>query len=204
MTFQPRKFFDHCRETVMGPTLDNDEVSGANAILEAMDGLPIAWTAYALATAWHETAHTMQPIKEYGGNAYFTRMYDVRGRRPALARRMGNTAPGDGPRYCGRGYVQLTWKVNYRKAGDKLGVDLIGNPDLAMDRDIAAKVMRHGMREGWFTGKAFQHYLPAAGRATRKQFVKARFIINGRDKAALIAGYAMEFQTALKAGGWPW
>lgn len=204
MTFQPRKFFDHCRDTVMGPKLDNDEVSGANAILDALDGLPIAWVAYALATSWHETAHTMQPIKERGGRQYFTRLYDVRGRRPKTARRYGNTAVGDGARYCGRGYVQLTWKNNYKKAGRKIGVDLVRNPDLAMDRDIAAKILRHGMREGWFTGRSFQTYLPAAGRANRAQFVKARYIINGRDKASLIASYALDFQQALHEGGWPY
>lgn len=199
---EPRKFFDACRSGVMGPTLDNDEVSGADAILTALDGLPKAWVAYALATAWHETAHTMQPIKERGGNRYFTRLYDVRGRRPRTARRYGNTTPGDGPKYCGRGYVQLTWKSNYIKAGNKIGVDLVNNPDLAMDRDNAANILRHGMRQGWFTGKSFQSYLPAMGSASKQQFTKARRIINGTDKASLIAGYASEFQDALIAGGW--
>lgn len=204
-----RLFFDHCRGEpskpgVMGPSLDPDEVSGANVILSAMEGLPIAWAAYALATAWHETGHTMQPVKERGGPRYFTRLYDVTGSRPSLARKMGNTTPGDGPRYCGRGYVQLTWKSNYYKAGKKLGVDLVGNPNLAMQREVAAKIMRHGMREGWFTGKRFDSYLPAHGMASRKQFSDARRIINGTDRAAMIAGYAVEFQEALKAGGWPW
>lgn len=198
----PREFFDVCRGSVMGPTLDNDEVSGATAVLDAMDGLPIAWVAYALGTAWHETAHTMQPIKEYGGRSYFMRMYDVTGRRPNTAKRYGNTRVGDGALFCGRGYVQLTWANNYKKAGAKIGVDLYGNPDLAMDRGNAAAIMRHGMREGWFTGKRFDSYLPAAGCATRKQFTAARRIINGTDKASLIAGYAAEFQAALKAGGW--
>jgi putative chitinase len=60
-------------------------VNGCNAVLAAMEGCPLSWTAYALATAYHETASTMQPIKEYGGQTYFTRMYDVaeRGLRPA-------------------------------------------------------------------------------------------------------------------------
>jgi predicted chitinase len=201
MTFQARLFFDSCRAGVMGPELDNDEVSGADAILTACAGLPLAWTAYALATAWHETAHTMQPVKEYGGPRYYARMYDITGARPTLARKMGNTTPGDGPRYCGRGYVQLTWKVNYAKAGQKLGVDLVGNPDLAMDRDIAGLILRHGMKEGWFTGKSFASYLPA-GVATAAQFTAARRIINGADKASLIASYAVKFQSALQAGGW--
>ena len=213
--FDIAKFFDHCRREpngqpgVMGPTLDNDEVSGAEAIIKAMDKLPIAWVAYALATAWHETAHTMQPIKEYGGNRYFTRMYDVQGRRPSLARRHGNTSPGDGAKYPGRGYVQLTWKDNYIKA-DKVCADaglikpgeLNGNPDLAMRPDIAAHIMRDGMWQGWFTGRSFQSFLPAAGQANYQQFKSARRIINGTDKWTLIAKYAVDFQEALCAGGW--
>lgn len=195
-------FFDSCRKGVMGPTLDADEVSGAEAILDAMAGAPLAYTAYALATAWHETAHTMQPIREFGGPAYLKRMYDITGQRPKLAKGMGNTVPGDGVRYCGRGYVQLTWRANYRRAGEKLGYPLEGNPELAMRKDIAAQIMRRGMEEGWFTGKAFSHFLPADGPANQAAFMSARRIINGRDKEALIADYAVEFQAALVAGGW--
>lgn len=195
-------FFDSCRKGVMGPTLDADEVSGAEAILDAMAGAPLAYTAYALATAWHETAHTMQPIREFGGPAYLKRMYDITGQRPKLAKGMGNTVPGDGVRYCGRGYVQLTWRANYRRAGEKLGYPLEGNPELAMRKDIAAQIMRRGMEEGWFTGKAFSHFLPADGPANRAAFMSARRIINGRDKEALIADYAVQFQAALVAGGW--
>lgn len=197
-----KAFFDACRAGVMGPTLDNDEVTGAGAILDAMAGAPLAWTAYALATAWHETAHSMQPIKEYGGPSYLTRMYDPNGQRPALAKANGNTSPGDGVKYCGRGYVQLTWRNNYRRAGDKIGYPLEGNPDLALRPDIAAIIMRRGMEEGWFTGKAFDHFLPKTGKADRSAFVNARRIINGADKAGMIADYALRFQDALVAGGW--
>jgi putative chitinase len=202
MPFSKAAFFATCRLGVMGPTLDPDEVSGAERILDAMAGCPIAWTAYALATAWHETAHTMQPIKEFGGPAYFTRMYDIRGNRPEKARAMGNTAPGDGALYAGRGYVQLTWKSNYAKAAKRTGYPLVGNPDLAMRPDIAAIIMRCGMEEGWFTNKALSHFLPKAGPASNRQFFEARRIINGRDKAELIAGYAEGFQEALSDGGW--
>lgn len=197
-----KAFFDACRKGVMGPTLDGGEVSGAGAIIDAMASAPLADTAYALATAWHETAHTMQPIREFGGTAYLRRMYDVEGQNPARARKMGNVTPGDGPRYCGRGYVQLTWRSNYRKAGEKLGYPLEGNPELAMRPDIAAQIMRRGMAEGWFTGKSFRSYLPAEGPATLAEFKAARRIINGTDKADLIAGYAVQFQAALAAGGW--
>lgn len=197
-----KTFFDHCRGGVMGPTLDGDEVSGAEAILDAMAAAPISWCAYALATAWHETAHTLQPIREFGGPAYLTRMYDITGQRPELARANGNTAPGDGVRYCGRGYVQLTWRANYRRAGEKLGLPLEANPELAMRKDIAAQIMRRGMEEGWFTGKAFDHFLPPSGPAPMRAFTDARRIINGKDKATLIAGYAMAFQAALTVAGW--
>lgn len=197
-----KAFFDKLRAGIMGPKLDDDEVSGTTAILEAMAGLATSWCAYALATAWHETAHTMQPIAEYGGPKYFHRMYDPQGERPVLAKRHGNTSPGDGVKFCGRGYVQLTWRTNYERAGKLLGVDLVGNPDLAMNKDIAALILRHGMKTGWFTGKSFVNYLPSDGAATRAQFQAARRIINGSDKADLIAGYALAFQTALNAGAW--
>lgn len=198
----PVAFFDALRHGLLGPTLSAEEVKGTNAILEAMEGAPLSWTAYALATAYHETASTMQPIKEYGGEAYFRRLYDVTGARAQKALAMGNTCAGDGPKYCGRGYVQLTWKANYAKAGERCGVDLVTYPDKAMDPAVAAKILRHGMEEGWFTGKSFSSYLPAAGRATSGQYRYARFIINGSDKAERIAAHAKAFEDALIAGGW--
>ena len=72
----------------------------------------------------------MTPILEFAsGEAYNNRA------------NLGNTQPGDGPRYKGRGYIQLTGRANYRYFGNKLGVDLENNPDLAMRPDIAAKVV---------------------------------------------------------------
>jgi putative chitinase len=198
----PRLFFDSLRSGLLGPDLSPDEVTGCNAILDAMERTALAWTAYALATAYHETASTMQPIKEYGGPTYLTRMYDITGARPKMAVANGNTHAGDGIKYCGRGYVQLTWKNNYERAGAELGSDLGDNPDLALRPDIAARIMRQGMQEGWFTGKKFSDYLPGAGPAKFSQYALARFIINGSDKAAQIAGHAQAFERALIAGGW--
>lgn len=199
---KPRLFFDALRKGILGPTLDADEVSGCNAILAAMEGAPLSHTAYALATAYHETASTMQPIEERGGPSYFFRMYDIAGARPTLAKQNGNICSGDGCKFFGRGYVQLTWRANYKRAGDNLGVDLCADPDKALHPEIAAKVLRQGMDAGWFTGKRFGSYLPSKGRASREAFVSARRIINGTDKAAKIAGHALEFQAALEAGGW--
>jgi putative chitinase len=202
MSFRTAPFFDHVRAGILGPALSPGEVSGCEAILAAMRGTPIAWAAYALATAWHETASTMQPIREYGGAAYFRRRYDVAGANPRLAMLLGNTQPGDGVRFAGRGFVQLTGRANYARAGAALKRDLIDDPDLALQPDIAAAIMRRGMAEGWFTGRRLADCLPGEGPARRPAFVAARRIINGTDRAALIAGYALEFQHALQKGNW--
>jgi predicted chitinase len=111
---------------------------------------------------------------------------------------MGNTTPGDGPRYCGRGYVQLTWKANYKKLGDLVGFPLVGNPDLAMRPDIAAEIMVKGMSQGLFTGKKLGDYITAE----KCDFVGARRVINGTDHAKEIAREAEHYLTALQAGGW--
>ena len=193
-------FFDYMRAgRLLGPKLSDQEVQGCKAIIAACTDWPVAWTAYALATAYHETAGTMQPIKEYGGPAYFRRRYDIEGSNPALARRLGNTAPGDGVKFAGRGYVQLTGRDNYARAQEKLGVPFVGNPDLALEPGHAAAIMRRGMEERWFTGKGLRDYLPELGPATHAQFKEARRIINGTDRAAEIATYAIEFQKALGA-----
>lgn len=185
---------------LQGP-LTAGQVAGFEVLLDGfladdlLGHLPIP--AYLLATAWHETGKTMQPIAEWGPQSYFDR-YD-----PALAdseeqrgraRRMGNTRQGDGYRYRGRGYVQLTWKINYAKAGRILGVDLVADPDLALEPTIAYRILVTGMREGWFTGKRLADYL-RPGRAP--DYIGARRIINGQDRAALIANYAKQFAGAL-------
>lgn len=201
----PKAFFDRVRGSdLLGPTLTPSEVAGCNAILAACEGWPVAFTAYALATAYHETAGTMQPIREAGGPEYLRRNYDIAGRDPARAKAHGNTQPGDGVRFAGKGYVQLTWRDNYARADRKLGLngDLLNNPDLALRQDIAARIMRQGMTEGWFTGRKMADCLPSSGPAGAESFRKARTIINGNDKAEKIADHALDFQSALTAGGW--
>lgn len=172
---------------LFGGTLTQAQVNGIETILAASEGLPIGHRAYLLATAKHETADTMQPITEYGGRKYFDK-YDT----GKLAKALGNTPDkdGDGYLYRGRGYVQITGRANYAKAGKKLGVDLIGNPDAALNPDIAARILVRGCTEGWFTGKKLDDYLP-------DDFRNARRVVNGTDKAELIMGYAIEFGRAL-------
>ena len=87
----------------------------------------------ALATIGVEVP-SFQPINEYGGDAYFTRMYEGRAD-------LGNTQPGDGARYHGRGFIQLTGRANYRWYGQLLDLPLEDNPDLALQPDVAARIL---------------------------------------------------------------
>lgn len=202
------KVYDFLRSNKMlGPIISATEFEGCDRIIRAgaVAGWPVSYVAYALATAYLETGFTMQPVKEIGGESYYFRMYDIKGSRPAKARELGNLSPGDGARYCGRGYVQLTGKVNYIKATAKLralgyDVDLVANPERAMEAEIAAVIMVSGMTEGWFTGRKLSDDLPARGPAGVRQFVLSRDIINGKDKDDEIAEFAMDFQTALQEG----
>lgn len=194
---------------MLGPTISTTEFQGCDSIILACakDGWGVAWIAYALATTYHETAHTMESIPERGGNAYFHRLYDIQGQRPAKARELGNLQPGDGVRFKGRGYPQLTGRTNYDRATRelrKLGfdVDLVANPDLALRPDVSAAVLVVGMRKGWFTGRDIDDDLPIDRPGTLAQFIASRDIINGRDRAQLIAEYAVDFQAALMAGGY--
>lgn len=204
------KFYDWLRQNdMLGPKISATEFEGCDRIIRACakDRWGISWVAYALATTFHEVNGTMQPIKEIGNTAYFKRMYDIQGNRPEKARELGNLTPGDGARFAGRGYVQLTGRTNYHRATLKLremgfSVDLIADPEQAMQPEIAAAILVAGMREGWFTGRDIDDDLPAVGPATRVQFIASRDIINGRDRQDLIAGYAMNFQTALQQGGY--
>ncbi|WP_244669534.1 glycoside hydrolase family 19 protein [Kaistia sp. 32K] len=152
------------------------------------------WLAYALATTHHETDRSMQPIHERGSKEYFRQKYDITGDYPARARKNGNTTPGDGVKYCGRGYVQLTWKNNYIRAGDEIGhPELVDHPDDAMDPVYAKKILFLGMMGGWFTGKRLSDYFDGP----KEEWVQARRIINGLDKANLIASYGQAYYAAI-------
>lgn len=176
------------------------QVSGTRFLLTSpiVQGALDSQLAYMLATTWHETAFTMQPIAEYGGPAYANARYDsVLGSTPARkarARQMGNTAKGDGYKYRGRGYVQLTWKINYIKFSELLGVDMVADPDLAMVPENAIRVMVYGMRDGLFTGAKLSTFVDG----TKTNFTSARKVINGVDKATTIAQYATKFLKCIR------
>lgn len=134
--------------------------------------------AYALATTYHETAFTMKPIKERGGEAYLK-------------------AKKYYPHF-GRGYVQATWLRNYKLIGDKLGVDIVSNPDRLLDKDVAIPALLRGMEEGWYTGKSMGDYLTL----DRSNYPSARQVVNGLDAANDIAAYARAYDKLLTLDGY--
>jgi predicted chitinase len=164
--------------------MDEAQQNIANALMAA--GIYSPQTlAYAMATAQHETAGTMRPINEYGSTDYFNTRY---GGRTDL----GNVQQGDGARYRGRGYIQLTGRANYRDMGRKIGVDLEGNPDLALRADIAAKIMAVFMKERG-----------VAQLAQQGNFVAARRGVNPDNKGQQIANQAQLYLQKYKANGLP-
>jgi putative chitinase len=186
-------FFDNVRDTLFNGSMSKEQVEGMSAILdkwEAQQLIDLRWLAYMLATAFHETAKTMQPIEEYGkGKSY---RYGKKIKRSGIAYTLPDKL------YYGRGYVQLTWFENYETMGRLLGVDLLNNPELALHPNIAAEIMFEGMTKGNshfgdFTGKSLENYF----NDKKEDWVNARRIINGTDCADLIAGYGKKFYRAL-------
>ncbi|SAL80123.1 EF hand domain-containing protein [Caballeronia peredens] len=153
----------------------------------------VRWVAYMLATVKHECGDTWQPITEWGKPDYF-KQYDPVSDK---ATRLGNTVVGDGFKYRGRGFVQITGKGNYMKLGQRLalGSDLVTNPERVLDPLTAYRIMSVGMREGIFTGKSLKAYINDNG----TDYLGARRIINGQDRAADIQGYAQKLEASLKA-----
>jgi hypothetical protein len=171
--------------------------AGLTVVLDQIEQDDSNWAniyciAYALATFKWETGHTFQPITEHGPVSYFAR-YDP---GTQLGTRLGNTQPGDGLKYRGRGYVQLTGRANYSHDGNLLGLDLLGNPDLALQPEVAYRIASRGMKEGWFTGHRLAAYFPDSG---PPDYLGARYIINGSDRAQDIADIAGKMETILQA-----
>ena len=170
------KFFD-CYKASFG-SLSQSQVDNINFLLDKFDESEIIMRlseyAYILATIKHECAETYAPITEMGSQHYLqSKSYYP---------------------FIGRGYVQLTWRNNYQRFKEILGIDLINNPDLAKDPETAWKILEIGMSKGLFTGVKLSNYFTD----TKTDFKNARRIINGTDRAELIAGYAEKFFNGLE------
>jgi predicted chitinase len=130
-----------------------------------------AQIAYVLATAEWETAHTMEPVEE----AFY-----LGDKAPAYRKRL-KYAP-----YYGRGFVQLTWRANYRNFSTILSCDLLRHPELALEPERAAAIMAYGFAHGSFTGARLDDFVYSR----RRDFRNARRCINGVDCAGRIATMA--------------
>lgn len=81
-----------------------------------------------------QTLQDAQDIVSAGPEAYFNKVYDGR-------IDLGNTTSGDGYKYRGRGFIQITGKDMYNRVGKMIGEDLVSSPDLANKPEIAAKII---------------------------------------------------------------
>lgn len=184
------KFFAGIRITVFGGSLPQTSVNGINAILDEWDRRKLTdlrFLAYMLSTTRGECGSNMLPVREgFKSTDADARAYvKNKGYRYAVEK--------NGHVYYGRGLVQLTWYDNYVNMGRLLGLDLAGNPDLALRPDIAAQILFEGMLRGSFTGKSLSDYFSPS----KTDWVNARRIINGTDKAEQFAAWARSFHHAL-------
>lgn len=178
----------------LGP-LKSDQQQGIEFLLTALEGdadmRDLRWCAYLLATVDHECRPTWRPIHERGGADYFATRY---GPETRVGKMLGNATEDDAIRFHGRGFVQLTGRVNYRRFSGLVGVDLMNEPDLALEPTIAYRIASIGMRTGAFTGKRLGDFLNGTG----LDWVAARRVINGLDCATDIAKRGMQFHAALQ------
>ncbi|WP_338525162.1 hypothetical protein NUH87_05865 [Pseudomonas batumici] len=168
---------------------------------EYFDGCNDAYLAYMLATIrvesydWHRVVF-FGPIREKISyeDAEIDYGSGPTGRRASMAEAYGNTEIGDGFKYRGRGLSQITWKVNYQKFSTALGLDFTGNPDLVLDLECATRIMLRGMRDGIFSsGNTLAAHLSPGS----KNYLAARKIINGSDRAGIFKFYAEKFEALL-------
>jgi hypothetical protein len=180
-----------CEKFVITPRLSAAAKNGLSTLLESIhtdtEITDIRWAAYMLATVQHECASKWLPIEEFGkgkGRPYGT---------PVPVSDENGTSYLN--TYYGRGFVQLTWRANYDRMGRALGMGnlLVLHPEHALEPQTAYRVMSLGMRTGIFTGKKLADFIHGA----QCDYVNARRIINGIDRAELIAGYAKVWEQSL-------
>jgi hypothetical protein len=190
------KFFAAVRKRasgVFGTSLSQSQVDGINGILDEAGkrGTSLQCLAYILATAFHESAHTMQPVRETLAStddkaiSILEKSWKA-GKLPWVKSPYWRK-DSDGKSWLGRGLVQITHKDNYAKFG------LTADPSQAMQMATAIRVIFDGMEKGMFTGKKLSDYIGAG----KCDYEGARRIVNGTDKAKAIARYASAFEKAL-------
>ncbi len=199
MKFDRQKFFNgfkpYFRE-VAGRAITPTQVANLDFLLTSFENSDyfssdIRLPAYALATTHIETYlprinSRYAPITEGGNRAYFNK-YDIL-HNPRKARELGNLTAGDGYKYRGRGFVQITGKKNYTHFG------IADNPDAALEPSTAFRIMEQGMQNGSFTTERLDDYINDEG----CDYVNARRVINGLNRATEIAGIARNVEHFLR------
>lgn len=173
MKFDRKKIFDGLRPIfVKTKGYAPEQVDVIDAIITEFEDRKIEdvrWLAYMLATAWGECQ--WKPVREIG-----------RGKGKPYGKAI------DGKIYYGRGLVQLTWLRNYKTMSETLGIDLVENPDRALEVPVAVKIMFEGMTTGKSAKDSFTKYqLHDFFNSKKNDPVGARRIINGTDKAEQFA-----------------
>jgi hypothetical protein len=187
-------FFAVVREALFAGTLSQPQVDGINGLLAAWakDGNGDKHQlAYILGGVYHETGKRMVPVREGFASS------DAEARRIVANRPYGHPAGPYELVYYGRGRIQNTWLSNMEKLSRRFGLDFVKNPDLLLDPTTDAMVTVIGHREGIWTGRKLDDYITPA----KPDYISARKIINGTDRATLIAGYAVHFEIALTKAG---
>ncbi len=206
MQIDRKVFYDKCK-SYFEPKLNQKQVDSYNAILDFWEFGDVGYNltggdgdanklAYILATAYHETGARMYPVREGYAKTdaeairIVTGMYE-KGRITKNYALM----KANGKSYYGRGFVQLTWDLNYKVVGKTLGwgMKLYNEPDIALNVREGAIILVIGMMQGLFTGKKLGYYINKG----RADFVNARKIVNGLDRAKDIAAYAEKYRRCL-------
>jgi len=174
------------------------QYDGFEALLNEWERLGLTdlrWLAYILATVWHETGRAMQPIEEDGRG--YGRSY---GQKLDVGQGPGKRVPYKTPNklFYGRGHTQNTWRTIYLKltsAAKAAGKDwdFLNKPELLLTMEPSIWATFYAMTTGLYTGKALSRYF----NKDRNDAIGARKIINGTDKANLIAEYYHDFLLCL-------
>lgn len=146
-------------------------------------------------------------------NEYFIKLYwdDLK-----VQGELGNIFESDAYVYSGRGFTQLTGRLGYNYYDKFLGIDLLGDPNLTNDPQIAVQIILHGMVNGIYKSLSYTddtNTVAQAGGGPKlsdfefpDQFAEARSIVSSGDAEAIAAIanlYACVFETLCLAGALP-
>jgi hypothetical protein len=194
----PKAFFDHMRRTISGGSLTESQVLGCNLFIKEAEKrkLPLNRFANILGQTFWETGKTMAAVKE----AYY-----LGGKAEAYRKKLRYYP------YYGRGHIQNTWKHNYEKLSnmweDMTGqsIDFVNDPDLLLLNKYSIPITFEGFERGVWTGKDSDDYIDVIDEdddEDLREYANARRIVNGTDRQVTIGKISLEFERALRAGGY--